>query len=874
MSATQPTARSHWPISILSSIASLFNALLPLVLVRLLTPAEIGVFKIFFLYLTLTPGLALTIGLTNGLAYWSGRGDEGRRAVQATATALMVAALLFFLLTLILRHPIALAFGWTDVYGLLFAFAVLGAIASQFFEEAAICSGRIWIGALFFAGFEIARTLAIILSALLSRDLTIVLLTHTTFSLLKAATGYLAGWKMKLAAFILDKETYRALLRYALPVSLAGLTAIPLTYADQLILSAYIPPAQFALYALGCLAVPPLFILEHAITRVLIPQLSEAFHQGEKNRAALLHRRAIAELSLVLLPAAAGLMIFSTPIIEILFTKEYSGASRYLFFFSFNYAMLIFPYDSVPRALGQGGWILKNFLFFSFMALSLCAVLARFFGPFGALAGVLFSKAAMRTYGMFYVKRCTGWKWHDYIPVYTIQRYATISALLALSCIWIAPFFSDLRYWFLLCAPIFLILYFVALLVWKTRPAFLPDSPTRLLMLSQYLRVGGLEWMIFNLSKELQKSGRWDVRLFSYDGLHIPGHAGLMPHFQQHGFEVEAYQKGRGFSLRIVYLLIRKIMREQIAVVHAHDLGGLIYGVAAKVFCPIRFRLIHTQHSFVHLQEKKRYALYQRIFCRWADQLVTVSPTCLEAYLRLGVPAARLAVVANGVPLPPAIHIRSEKPTLRRALLNRVAADHPLAAHLQAGINDYWIVYPARIHPVKGALRAVALWCSLPAELRKRCRLIFLGPGELEDEVARLQSEISLVPEPDRVFYWGQTQTPQDWYKAADIYLSCSAWEGLPLAPLEAIGHGLPAVLSAIPGHAFLKDQSWQFPLEDAEQGAKCLSEVVRLLEQNSESMQPLLAERAAWVRKHFSTQEMAACYERLYQGDPTAYDL
>ena len=58
---------SHWPITSTNGAAALFNLFLPLVLVRILSPDQVGRYKIFFLYVMLSPGLFLVTGLNNGL---------------------------------------------------------------------------------------------------------------------------------------------------------------------------------------------------------------------------------------------------------------------------------------------------------------------------------------------------------------------------------------------------------------------------------------------------------------------------------------------------------------------------------------------------------------------------------------------------------------------------------------------------------------------------------------------------------------------------------------------------------------------------------------------------------------------------------------
>jgi hypothetical protein len=75
-------AHSHWPISILSSASAILNMFVPLILVRILSPDDVGVFKIFFLYALMTPSISFTSGFCSGLGYWAGQGEIGRRAIR------------------------------------------------------------------------------------------------------------------------------------------------------------------------------------------------------------------------------------------------------------------------------------------------------------------------------------------------------------------------------------------------------------------------------------------------------------------------------------------------------------------------------------------------------------------------------------------------------------------------------------------------------------------------------------------------------------------------------------------------------------------------------------------------------------------------
>ncbi len=92
---------SHWPITSTNGAAALFNLFLPLVLVRILTPDQMGRYKIFFLYVMLSPGLFLVSGLNNGLYHWAGKYPATKSEVRQSWTLLLGITFIFCAIGLI-----------------------------------------------------------------------------------------------------------------------------------------------------------------------------------------------------------------------------------------------------------------------------------------------------------------------------------------------------------------------------------------------------------------------------------------------------------------------------------------------------------------------------------------------------------------------------------------------------------------------------------------------------------------------------------------------------------------------------------------------------------------------------------------------------
>jgi O-antigen/teichoic acid export membrane protein/glycosyltransferase involved in cell wall biosynthesis len=896
--------RSHWPISILSSLSAVINMGIPLILVRMLGADEVGRFKIFFLYLAAIPAFSLSLGIVNGLSYWSGRREaktgetaesekHANPAVAASGIWLLILGCLITAIGLVFQRDLSAWLGWPESQIRMLAWASSAAISSSYFEESAIASGRIWSGAIFNAVWEAIRTLSILAAAVITRDLPFVFFAHTVCVCMKTVVGYgLAGATGQLDGW---KESFRfskwnqGIFKYAFPVSLAAAFGIFANYADQMILSATLTPAHYALYAMGCLTVPPLLILEYSVARVLIPQLSEDFSHGRNQTAAFRYRKAVEELAYLMIPAVTGMFIFAEPIVRMLFTERFIEAAGFLRIFAFSYLLLCIPYDSVARAQGKASWILGNFVGFSVLTVLICGGLTWKFGPVGALAGMLISKTAMRTYSLSWIRRQTGWKIGDFLPVKSVPFYILVSAALGLAALAAKPFFALPSTWFVLTGSLFSLLYFVLTLSRK----FESIESRRVLILSQYIGIGGLERMVFNLSSTLKKETNWEPRVFVFDhDPAVPNSSTLLSAFEEAGIPIETYPKKKGFSFKTVKRIAQSTREFQIGVIHSHDLGALIYGVAAKIlslFQGRKIRLVHTQHSFVHLGRKRRYTLYERFFTLFADELTVVSEGVRSGYQQIGVPHERIRVITNGVSFPisrsegfwkerPMNRLENRRRKIRELSSREYSKTMPaeiaesissfvreVSAHDLASEN--WLLYLARLHPGKGQEHALEVWSKLPEEERQRSRLLYVGPESSTGLGKELMEKISSSPQSERIHYLGASQKPESWIQISDVFLSCSESEGMPLGPIEAAGAGIPLFLSGIEGHRILSKCSISYALEESSRGAEVLSRLLKNLRREPDTVLEKQWERTESIRHNFSLSAMTDRYKKLYEG-------
>ncbi len=170
---------------------------------------------------------------------------------------------------------------------------------------------------------------------------------------------------------------------------------------------------------------------------------------------------------------------------------------------------------------------------------------------------------------------------------------------------------------------------------------------------------------------------------------------------------------------------------------------------------------------------------------RVADRVVAVSPEVKAKLVAGGMPPEQVEVVLNGVDC---------RPLGRRVGAAREAA----RAAMGAGPDDTVVLTVGRTSAQKAQHHAIELAVRMP-----HLRFVIVGEGERDAELAALVQERGVG---DRVRLLGLRSDVPDLLGSADVYLSCSDWEGMSLTIIEALASGLPVVATATEGSVHLVD--------------------------------------------------------------------
>jgi glycosyltransferase involved in cell wall biosynthesis len=353
--------------------------------------------------------------------------------------------------------------------------------------------------------------------------------------------------------------------------------------------------------------------------------------------------------------------------------------------------------------------------------------------------------------------------------------------------------------------------------------------------------VGGAEEAALHLLAALDPA-RWRPVLFHHGG---PELTALAERAAQLGVATRAVPRPvEGRAWRQVLRFRRALRAERPAVFHAHLSWPLAckYGVLAAWLARVP-AIVATAQLYIDFYQVPTGRRDQGLMMRAMRQVIAVSDEVRERYrVTLQVPAAKLVVVRNGIPIP-----RPVRPP-----------DPGLRAELVHGRPDFVVLTPARFHEQKGHAYLLEAAALVPD-----ATFVLAGEGELRPAMEARARELGVM---DRCVFLGQREDVPALLAAADLFVLPSLFEGLPLSVLEAMAAERPIIATAIGGTDEAVVDGVTGVLVPPRDAAALAAAIGRLRSDPALAARLARAARAR-VEAEFSSEAMARGVMRVYDA-------
>jgi len=295
--------------------------------------------------------------------------------------------------------------------------------------------------------------------------------------------------------------------------------------------------------------------------------------------------------------------------------------------------------------------------------------------------------------------------------------------------------------------------------------------------------------------------------------------------FRRRGIAVHVVDMRRQISPIHDYSAVMAIAailnKHPVDIVHAHSSkAGMLARLAAR-FAKAGL-VVYSPHAFSFLMRsplRHAYWAVEKIAVRWTDYLLAVSESERDLALEIGFNRDRIRVICNGVELPPAPEPLPAAPPVVGFFGNLRDQKDPLI----------FLAACARVHATQPDVRFEI--CGAGALLENcRCFAARAGFG-------------------DAVTFHGWVEDIQQVLQRISVFVSCSRYEGLSFALLEAMAAARPIVATRTHGNEEMiadGENGLLVPINDAESTAHAILRLIRdpsLADQLGQSARQTIAE-------------------------------
>ena len=372
----------------------------------------------------------------------------------------------------------------------------------------------------------------------------------------------------------------------------------------------------------------------------------------------------------------------------------------------------------------------------------------------------------------------------------------------------------------------------------------------KIIHVTQFLGIGGLEKILFHLIIEQQKQGHLvDLYVYDYDRKWVD-------YFKSNGINVILPPiKKPGIDLTMFKRFNHDLMKYDI--IHSHDMNPMFYIAPLMAFRRIFYKknpkYIHTTHGTHHIIRVPRYKYIEKYLSPLCDRIICVGQKIVDYYQdELGIAKNKLVLIENGVPT----LNESVTPELKLEKRKAICSEHGI------DISKFIIVCVSRVTELKDQNFLIETLKDT-----KEVELLIIGPPSDEKYYKILEDKVKNIP---HIKLLGAKSNINDYNLAADLFVSASTHEGIPVAVLEAMACKTPCLVSDISGHSTLnkyKKAVFTYDLHNQEDFIKKLNDLKNQI-QIDPQVSIVINNATDVVQNEYSVKKMVNDYLKEYAGD------
>lgn len=435
-------------------LATVSEALVPLVMVRLLGKSEVGLLSgILLVYSTVA--LVLTAGFPETVTYYlPTRPPEERRAIAWKVAqsmfllGLLAAAVLVGLSSIAWFAPSLAAsiVGKPDgslsavdalKYLALLGFYPITDLPSRMLPNLLVVEQRARAAAGLGVVRAIGGTVAALLPLSLGAPLWGVILSISGFGFV---FGGLLLYYLKIlypdVPRVASPISLRTLLAFGLPLGLTDIVSMLNNQFDRYLIVFAFPMAALAEYHVGAWQIPIVSTIPYTVAAVYAPRFVELFRLGQPREALGIWRQSVLKTSLLVVPLTMIFVVAAEETMELLFTADYLRAAAIFRWYCILTLGRTATFGSLIVAAGAPRYVLQAAILSFASNAVICSVLVQLVGFEGPAMGTAIAFLPMVLFYCWCIARATKLRITDTFPLGGYLRVLAIALIGSLPAWW------------------------------------------------------------------------------------------------------------------------------------------------------------------------------------------------------------------------------------------------------------------------------------------------------------------------------------------------------------------------------------------------------------------------------------------------------
>jgi glycosyltransferase involved in cell wall biosynthesis len=320
-----------------------------------------------------------------------------------------------------------------------------------------------------------------------------------------------------------------------------------------------------------------------------------------------------------------------------------------------------------------------------------------------------------------------------------------------------------------------------------------------------------------------------------------------VPALEEAKIPVHCLNFRKDYDLRGMYNLLRLLRERKPQILHLHlpytgilgRISGRLSGVNA---------IVYTEHNVM-----ERYHPLTR-WLNLATYPMNVKVIAVSNEVERSIVRHRLSRRTDHIVIRNGIRLNGEKPMdqpekTREAL--GIPAGHKVVGNI------------AHVRPEKGHEYLVRA-AKLVLERRDDVTFVIVGREKIEGEIQRLEQLAMELHIRENIVFTGFREDVPELIRVFDVFVLSSLFEGLPLALLEAMVMGKPAVATSVGGVPEVIEDGINGFLVPARDPAALAGKILQLLDDNA-LRSDVSRKASSTVREHFNIASMVKKVEQVY---------